>query len=326
MAGHSGSECCHASSGTQVSRRALLRWTGAIAGGVALSGMLPRAIAAAEAPGEASVAAQAAGVVVRWLGGGVVEVSTADGKQIAYIDAWVWRNDGWDRFGAQKPPEYASAAGFAEYVRGRSPEAVLVMLSHDHGDHMTDFFEMLAALSAAGVNVKATGQSDLMRAGLVPRFRDAGLDPAQIVVNGGAGMNFGGRSRFGAIQTILIPAIHSTLAGYPAAGFIFDIGGVRFYASGDTDLFGDMRLIGERYRPEVALICSGDGPFTMGPRDAALACQYLGVSRAFPIHYAHNAAVLGPQAGEDFRQAAAELVPGMEALVLTPGQSTTLGA
>ena len=209
----------------------------------------------------------------RWAGRRL----TPDPWQVAYLLAPVF---GWERFGVQKPPEYASAAGFAEYVRARNPEAVFVLLTHDHPDHMGDYFEMLSALSGAGVNVKTVGLSDLLRSptGLLPRFRDAGLDPAQIV----AGANFGGRATHGAMQAWPVPAVHSTTLGYPAAGFILDIGGVRLYASGDADLFGDLRLIGERYRPSAALVCAGDGPFTMDPRGAAMACQLLGVSHAIP--------------------------------------------
>ena len=43
-----------------------------------------------------------------------------------------------------------------------------------------------------------------------------------------------------------------------------EIGGSRVYISGDTDLFGDMKTIGERYQPNVAFVCVGNGPFTMG--------------------------------------------------------------
>ena len=324
----SGGQSCRGEwSGTRVSRRLLLRGAGALMGGIALGVTLPRAALAEEAPTMGAPEQQPGGAVVRWLGGGVAELATTDDRQIAYLDAWLWGNTGWERFGATKPPEYSSASGFAEYVSGRNPEAVLVLLTHDHGDHMGDFFEMLAALNGAGVNVKAVGQSDLMRSptGLLQRFRDAGLDPAQVVVNGGAGANFGGRATHGEMRANLVPAVHSTLAGFPAAGFILEIGGIRFYCSGDTDLYGDLRLVGERYRRDVARVCAGDGPFTMGPRDAAMACQMLGVSQAIPIHYAHNPAVMGVQAGDEFRQAVAELSPRTTVQVLTPGQTTTLG-
>ena len=333
MSGQGGWTCGDRLDRPRLSRRALLRGAGGLVGGFALAAGLPRPVQAKEAAmagtqGAATAGAQVGGVEVRWLGAGVVEVAAPGDRQIAYVDAWVWNNTGWDRFGVEKPLEYASAAGFAEYVAGRDPDAVLVLLSHDHGDHMGDFFELLGALGEAGVNVKAIGQSDLMRSesGLLPRFREAGLAPAQYVVNNGAGANFGGQSVHGAMRAWVVPAVHSTLSGYPAVGFILEIGGVRFYASGDTDLYGDLRLVGERYRPDVALVCAGNGPFTMGPRDAALACQYLGVSQAIPIHYAHNAAVLDPRAGEEFRQAVAELSPGTAAQVVTPGQSIALPA
>jgi L-ascorbate metabolism protein UlaG (beta-lactamase superfamily) len=292
-------------------RRSLLQGM-ALLGGLTLC---PR-IAGAQAG-----AAKAGTIMVRWLGGGVVELATPDYKQMAYIDAWIWNNAGWTRFNVPKPPEYASKDGFVQYVKSKSPQAVLVLLTHDHGDHIGDYFEMLQALNAAGVPVKTGGQSDLMRKGLLPEFKNAGLDPAQIVLNGGGSMNFGGISKHGDMTVNLVPAIHSTLAGYPSAGFIVEIGGVRVYASGDTDLFGDMKLIGERYRPQLGFFCVGDGPYTMGPADAARACQMMGVSQAVPVHYAHNAQVLGIQAGEDFRRAVAAIAPSVKVHVMKPGDS-----
>lgn len=292
-------------------RRSLLQGM-ALLGGLTLC---PR-IAGAQAG-----AAKAGTIMVRWLGGGVVELATPDYKQMAYIDAWIWNNAGWTRFNVPKPPEYASKDGFVQYVKSKSPQAVLVLLTHDHGDHIGDYFEMLQALNAAGVPVKTGGQSDLMRKGLVPQFKSAGLDPAQIVLNGGGSMNFGGLSKHGDMTVHLVPAIHSTLAGYPSAGFIVEIGGVRVYASGDTDLFGDMKLIGERYRPQLGFFCVGDGPYTMGPEDAARACQMTGISQAVPVHYAHNAQVLGIQAGEDFRRAVAAIAPSVKVHVMKPGDS-----
>lgn len=297
-------------------RRSLLQGM-ALLGGLAL---YPR-IAGAQTGG-----AKAGTITARWLGGGVVELATPDYKQMAYLDAWIWNNSGWTRFNVPKPPEYASKDGFVQYVKSKSPQAVLVLLTHDHGDHIGDYFEMLQALNAAGLPVKTVGQSDLMRKGLVPEFKNAGLDPAQIVLNGGASMNFGGTSKHGDMTVNLVPAVHSTLAGYPSAGFILEIGGVRVYGSGDTDLFGDMKLIGERYRPQVGFFCVGDGPFTMGPQEAARACQMTGVSQAVPVHYAHNAAVLGTQAGEDFRKAVAAIAPSVKVHVMKPGDSIQITA
>jgi L-ascorbate metabolism protein UlaG (beta-lactamase superfamily) len=300
-------------------RRLLLRGMLAIGGGVALApyGTMVRAQPhAPHGPGGR--------VTVRWLGGGVMEVATPDYKQIAYIDAWIWNNEGWQRFGITKPDEYASKQGFARYVSNKKPDAVFVLLTHDHGDHIGDYFEMLQALTAAGVPVMTTGQSDLMRKGLVDDFKRAGLDPSKVVANNGAGMNFGGIAKHGAMTAHLVPAIHSNLRGFPSAGFMLDIGGMRVYASGDTDLFGDMKTLGERYRPNLGIVCVGGGPYTMGPDEAARACQWTGVSQAIPVHYAHNAQVLGVQAGDEFKRALAKIAPHVEADVLKPGETRTI--
>jgi len=297
-------------------RRGFMRDMLALGGGLALGGC-------AGMPGTTPAQGRSAagGVSVRWLGGGVTEIATADYKQIAFDDAWIWNNAGWDRFGVRKPPEYASKEGFVRYVADKKPEAVFVLLTHDHGDHMGDYFEMLKALTAAGLPVMTTGQSDLMRKGLLDDFKSAGLDPAKLVANGGAGQNFGGVAKHGAMTTHLVPAIHSNLHGFPAAGFMLDIGGMRIYIRGDTDLFGDMKTLSERYRPNLGIVCAGDGPYTMGPEDAARACQWTGVSQAIPVHYAHNPQVLGVEAGEDFRRAIATIAPNVAVTVLRPGEA-----
>jgi len=302
-------------------RRMVLRSTLALGGALALG-----ACGAAMQMGGATQGTRPTGgrFSARWLGGGVVELATPDYKQIAYADAWVWNNAGWSRFSIAKPLEYATKEGFVQYVSGKHPDAVFVLLTHDHGDHIGDYFEMLKVLSSAGLPVMTTGQSDLMRKGLVPEFKNAGLDPTKVVVNNGAGMNFGGVSRHGAMTARLVPAVHSNFLAFPAAGFMLDIGGARVYISGDTDLFGDMKMLGERYRPNVAIVCVGEGPNTMGPEDAARACQWLGVQHAIPVHYAHNALVRGVQAGEEFRRALAQIAPNVQAVVLKPGEARTI--
>ncbi len=88
----------------------------------------------------------------------------------------------------------------------------------------------------------------------------------------------------------MVPALHSSSAPDgtylgPATGFV-----VRFeddltiYFAGDTALFGDMRLIRDRYAPDVAFLPIGDR-FTMGPEDAAIAAEWLGVKAIVPMHY-----------------------------------------
>jgi L-ascorbate metabolism protein UlaG (beta-lactamase superfamily) len=305
-----------------MARRDVLRGMMALGGGLMLGSCTMATRTASN--GAASARLSGGRISVRWLGGGVVELATPDGKQIAYGDAWVWNNTGWTRFSIPKPPEYASKEGFAQYVVGKKPEAVFVLLTHDHGDHIGDYFEMLKALTAAGVPVMTAGQSDLMRRGLADDFKANGLEREKIVVGAGNGMNFGGVVRHGAMTVRLVPAVHSNLHGFPAAGFMIDIGGVRVYISGDTDLFGDMKFLGERYQPNLAIVCAGDGPLTMGPQDAARACQLMGVSHAIPVHYAHNNLGMGTDAGEEFRRALAAIAPSVAVTVMKPGDTRTI--
>jgi L-ascorbate metabolism protein UlaG (beta-lactamase superfamily) len=274
--------------------------------------------------GTAAATGATAPLKVRWYGGGVYELATPDDKNIVLVDAWIWNNTGFKAFNIDKPAELSSAAAYAAHITGRAPDTFVVALSHDHGDHMGDYFELLTALVAAGVDVKTVGQSDLMRVGLLPKFKAANLDNTQLVLNGGAGINMGGTATYKGVTLHLVPAVHSTASGFPAAGFIIDIGGARVYASGDTDVYGDMALVGTRYSPDLAVLCTGNGAFTMGPDDAALTCKLLGVSQAIPVHYGHNPLVVGPQCGDLFKAAAGRVSPRTAVTLMRPGQSTTV--
>jgi L-ascorbate metabolism protein UlaG (beta-lactamase superfamily) len=68
-------------------------------------------------------------------------------------------------------------------------------------------------------------------------------------------------------------------------GFVIELeNGFRIYDSGDTALFGDMRLIAERWHPDLAILPIG-GHYTMDPVDAAAAVEMLGVRHVLPVHY-----------------------------------------
>ena len=70
-----------------------------------------------------------------------------------------------------------------------------------------------------------------------------------------------------------------------AAGFVVKLeNGQTIYFAGDTALFGDMKLIGELYKPDIAFLPIGDR-FTMGPDTAAMAAKWLGVKQVVPMHY-----------------------------------------
>ena len=93
--------------------------------------------------------------------------------------------------------------------------------------------------------------------------------------------------------------------------------GLKLYFAGDTNVFGDMSLIGRIYAPDVAVLPIGDH-YTMGPREAAVAVELLGVVRVVPSHYGTFGLLTGSPA--ELR----ELVPrGVEILEPEPGQTLT---
>jgi len=108
------------------------------------------------------------------------------------------------------------------------------------------------------------------------------------------GMNKGGTVTAGGVKATMVTANHSSsfteedgtiiYLGEPA-GFVLEFAnGYKIYHAGDTNVFGDMQIIGEIYQPDLALLPIGDH-FTMGPREAAYAAQLLNVPRILPMHY-----------------------------------------
>ncbi|UEC42764.1 MAG: hypothetical protein METHAR1v1_840016 [Methanothrix sp.] len=149
----------------------------------------------------------------------------------------------------------------------------IIAVTHGHGDHLGDAEDI----------GRRTG-SPVLAVSEVARYLAGRGVRAE-------GMNIGGSFREGDVLFTMTPAVHSsdiTLTDPPtpggeAAGFIID-DGIRIYHAGDTALFGDMRLIGEIYRPEVALLPIG-GRYTMGPREAAVAASWIRPHLVIPMHY-----------------------------------------
>jgi L-ascorbate metabolism protein UlaG (beta-lactamase superfamily) len=93
-------------------------------------------------------------------------------------------------------------------------------------------------------------------------------------------------------------------------------GGFTVYHAGDTAVFGDMKLIGELYKPDVAMLPIGD-LFTMGPREAAYAIRLLGVKHVVPMHYATFPFLTGTV--EELRKET-ERIEGLKIHALKPGE------
>lgn len=90
-------------------------------------------------------------------------------------------------------------------------------------------------------------------------------------------------------RVILVPAFHSSstpewgYAGCPC-GFVFEIEGQTIYHAGDTCLNTEMKMIGEVYEPDIAMLPIG-GKYTMDIEHAVKASEWLGVSEVIPMHY-----------------------------------------
>jgi len=116
-------------------------------------------------------------------------------------------------------------------------------------------------------------------------------------------MGKGGLQKIGDFEITMTHAFHSNsiddngvrhYGGKPAGYIVHMPGGFKVYHAGDTALFGDMKLIGELYKPDLAMLPIG-GRFTMGPREAAYAIRLLGVSHVVPMHYATSPFLTGTE-------------------------------
>ena len=158
----------------------------------------------------------------------------------------------------------------------KPPQVDLILASHGHGDHIED---LVASARASGAPVLGVYE-------LCDWVERKGIQNT-------VPMNKGGSVRIADLTVSMTAASHSSgfiengqmiYMGEPA-GFVIRLEDQRaIYFAGDTALFGDMQLIGERYKPEIAFLPIGDR-FTMDPIDAARACQMLGVRQVVPMHW-----------------------------------------
>lgn len=153
----------------------------------------------------------------------------------------------------------------------------LIVLTHGHSDHASD---ALRVQKHTGALLAATYELAMI-------MLAEGIPEDKIIP-----MNKGGVAHVKGITVRLTDALHSSsfegengsvYAG-EACGVVLSDETNTLYHAGDTALFSDMRMIGELYKPSVALLPIGDR-FTMGPIDAALAASWLGAKVTMPIHY-----------------------------------------
>ena len=100
--------------------------------------------------------------------------------------------------------------------------------------------------------------------------------------------NIGGTVEFDGGWVRLTPAWHTSTSPNGTvntpAGLVINLGGKTVYHVGDTALFSDLRLAGERDDLDAAIVCIG-GHYTMDRHDAAVACEWIGAPVVIPCHY-----------------------------------------
>jgi L-ascorbate metabolism protein UlaG (beta-lactamase superfamily) len=219
---------------------------------------------------------------------------TTPSGQVAIIDPWVMTNP--------KCPEALKKVQRLDAI----------FITHAHSDHMGD---LLALAKQHKPKVVATFETYL--------WIESKATGAQALPG-----NKGGSQKVGDFEVTMTQALHSNsiddnglrIYGGEAGGFVVRLpGGVSMYHAGDTAVFGDMKLIGEIYKPDVACIPIGD-LYTMGPKEAAMAIRLLGVKHVIPMHYGTFPVLTGTP--EELQKETKDIA-GLQIHAMKPGE--TLG-
>ncbi len=229
---------------------------------------------------------------IKWLGHAGFIINSPQGKTII-IDPWIKDNP------------------LCPVKLDDIKEADIVLVTHDHFDHMGNAVDI----------VKKTGATIVVAPETAGKLQsDMGLS-ADNIVSGGYGMNIGGSVEIKGITITMTQALHSSETAAPA-GFIIKLeDGKTIYHAGDTGIFESMRLLGELYNIDLALIPIGS-VFVMDPYQAAHSLRLLKPKKAIPMHY--KTFPILEQDANRFVELAKQIAPDVEVIVLEPGDTYTL--
>jgi L-ascorbate metabolism protein UlaG (beta-lactamase superfamily) len=227
-------------------------------------------------------------IQITWLGHATFELKFESGE-VLILDPWLEGNP-------KHPSNY------------KIEKVDAIAVSHAHFDHVNDVIPLAKKFSPTVVGIFET----------TSWFEKKG-------VKNTIGMNKGGTVNLGYVKLTMTHALHScsikdgdeALYGGEAAGYVLTFNDGRpAYFAGDTCLFGDMKLIGEIYHPQLAFLPIGDH-YTMGPDQAAYAVRFLGVKQVIPMHYGTFPALTG-RPDDLARRVQGD---GVQVLTMEPGQA-----
>jgi len=229
---------------------------------------------------------------ITYLGHATFRITTPGGEQIL-IDPFLTDNP-------QTPEDLKEVQ-----------ELDTMLITHGHFDHFAD------AIPVA----QQTGATVLSNFEIMSYLQGKGVENAEPIQKGGT-------AQIGGIKVTATNAFHSSsiaeddgtivYAGEPLGYIIEFESGFKLYHAGDTAVFGDMRLIGELYNPDLALLPIGDR-LVMGPFEAAHAARLLSVGHVVPIHYSPDVVPLFTGTPEEFQRQLSSIAPDVTMHVMNPG-------
>jgi L-ascorbate metabolism protein UlaG (beta-lactamase superfamily) len=241
-------------------------------------------------------------VKIRYLGWTAFELTADDGKRVL-LDPLI---------AGQREAGIAPGPFTADEFYGVD----VVAISHTAADHVGQAFDILEHSRAFLVCDAATNQRAL-RLGIPPQRIYRMVSGVRFEV---AGFAF---KALAAQHLSLGPLGDGFITGQPLSYVITFPSDEKVYFGGDTSITNDLKLFGELYRPDVAMLgvggvdCHGQSLVELYPDEAALVAQWLGVQVAIPMHYRYA------EEGEAFAREVKRVAPGVKALVMQPGDAYT---
>ncbi len=230
------------------------------------------------------------GISITFCGHATFKITSAKGKAVL-IDPWLSSNP--------VCPEDLK----------KTDRLDLMLITHGHFDHIADAVDLGTRLTPRTLTVYEIGL--WLEGKGVPNV---------------TGMGRGGTVDVDGIRCTLVQAFHSSsiqdgnalVYGGEPGGFVVQFeNGFTIYHAGDTNVFGDMKIIADLYAPELVMLPIGD-LYTMSPKEAAYACHLLAPKWVIPIHYGTFPALTGRP--EQLRDLTKDQ-KGLEVVALKPGET-----